>query len=76
MRTDCCYGCTDRYPGCHNPERCERWARRCEAIQTQREASDAHVRGDYDFTRYQAALHGRIVKVANIDKLRRRSGGA
>jgi hypothetical protein len=33
------------------------------------------MRGDYDFTRYQAALHGRIVKVANIDKLRRRSGG-
>ncbi len=26
--TGCCQGCTDRKLGCHNPDTCEKWAKK------------------------------------------------
>jgi len=26
MKTDCCYGCPKRAPGCHDPKTCPAWA--------------------------------------------------
>lgn len=34
-----CYGCELRGPGCHNPERCDRWAAYLAATEEARDAA-------------------------------------
>ena len=43
-----CYGCELRGPGCHNPERCGRWAEYLAATETARAEQAEH--------RYHAGL--------------------